>query len=122
MKQGRPQSELAYHGCELVGKTLGVVGLGRIGQKVAKIAQVFGMKVLAYNRHPRQIGGVEQVILPDLLANSDIVSLHIAATSQTKHLINAAALQQMKQTALLVNTARGALVDESALVAVLQSK
>lgn len=122
MKQGRPQSELAYHGYELVGKTLGVVGLGRIGQRVAKIAQVFGMKVLAYNRHPRQIGGVEQVTLPDLLANSDIVSLHIAATSQTKHLINAAALQQMKQTALLVNTARGALVDESALVAALQSK
>ncbi|MEA4921438.1 MAG: 2-hydroxyacid dehydrogenase [Clostridiaceae bacterium] len=102
-------------GFELEGKTFGVVGLGAIGQRVAKIASAFGCNVLGYNRSPKQIEGVKQVVLEELLANSDIVSLHIPQTSETVGLINRERLSLMKKNAFLINTARGPIVDSEAL-------
>jgi glyoxylate reductase len=108
------------------GKTLGIVGAGRIGRRVAEIMQRgFGCQVLLHSRsaHPdweREIGA-RQVSLEALLEGSDFVSLHCPATPQTRHLIDAAALARMRRTACLVNTARGAIVDEAALVEALRA-
>ncbi|MCV2488188.1 D-glycerate dehydrogenase [Geodermatophilus sp. YIM 151500] len=102
------------------GATLGIVGLGRIGLAVARRAAAFGMRILATGR--RAAGaeaaayGVEQVELPRLLAESDVVTLHCPLTPDTRHLIGPDELAAMKPTAILVNTARGPIVDESALV------
>ncbi len=108
---------------ELAGKTLGIVGFGRIGQAVGKLAKAFGMKVIAYNRSQcdegRAIG--EYVDLETLFGQSDIISLHCPQTAQTEKLINAQTIAKMKDGAMLVNTARGGLVEESALVAALES-
>lgn len=112
-------------GTRLTGKTLGIVGLGRIGQAVARRATLgFGMRVLAWSRTPRVVAGVpiEQVATLDaLLAGADIVSLHCPATPATRHLIDAAALARMPRHAVLINTARGDVVDEAALAAALQA-
>lgn len=108
-------------GKDLFGATLGIVGLGAIGQAVARRAQGFGMRVLAWNRTPRMVAGVECVSLAQLLEESDFVSLHVALACETKRLIDAAAFAQMKSGAILVNTARGDVVDQSALVEALRS-
>jgi D-3-phosphoglycerate dehydrogenase len=105
---------------ELTGKTVGLVGFGRIGSRLAQLLQGFGVTLLVYDPYVAQervaaLGG-EKVSLEQLLGRSDIVSLHLPATPQTKHLINSAAIAQMKDGAYLINTARGALVDENALV------
>lgn len=121
MKHPAAANDLTYTGGELDGKVLGIIGLGHVGQKLATFAQALGMQVLAYNRHPRHIDGVPNVDLPTIYANSDVISLHIAATPETRHMINAQTLSQMKPSALLVNTARGALINEPALVTALQS-
>lgn len=84
-------------------------------------ANALGMKVLAYNRHPKALANVESTDLATIYTSSDVISLHIEATPTTRHMINAQTLAQMKSTALLVNTARGALIDESALAHALQS-
>ena len=105
-------------GFELFGKTFGVVGTGAIGCRVAKIAAAFGCKVLAYSRTPKaelQAAGVSYVSLDELLANSDFVSLHVPLTDATRGLINAEAIAKMKPTAVLLNTARGPVVDSEAL-------
>ena len=105
-------------GFELFGKTFGVVGTGAIGSRVAKIAQAFGCRVLAYSRTPKQELidlGVEFVALDELLEHSDFVSLHVPLTAATKGLINAEAISKMKPTAVLLNTARGPVVDSAAL-------
>ncbi|MFP4228571.1 MAG: 2-hydroxyacid dehydrogenase [Salinivenus sp.] len=108
-------------GMELADKTLGIIGLGRIGQAVARRALGFGMDVLYHNRRranptvERQTGA-RYVSLDELLATSDVVSLHCPHNEDSHHLIDATALTRMKDTALLVNTARGAVVDEAALV------
>src|SRR6266446_1020544 len=101
-------------GLELRGATLGIVGLGRIGEAVARRARGFGMHVL----HTTSRGGVP---LEELLARSDAVTLHCPLTAATRHLIDARRLAQMKRGALLVNTSRGPVVDESALVRALES-
>jgi len=101
-------------GLELRGATLGVVGLGRIGEAVARRARGFGMHVL----HTTSRGGVP---LEELLARSDVVTLHCPLTAATRHLIDARRLAQMKRGALLVNTSRGPVVDEAALVASLEA-
>jgi phosphoglycerate dehydrogenase-like enzyme len=106
-------------GFELSGKTLGVVGLGRIGARVAEIARGFGMKIIAWDRNPKNIEGVTQVPLEELLAQSDIVSLHLSLSKDTAGILNAARLRLMKPTAVLVNTARAELVDEQALYSAL---
>lgn len=102
-------------GFELSGKTFGVVGLGAIGRQTVKLAQAFGCKVLGYNRSQKDIAGVEQVDLETLLKESDIVSLHVPLTEATKGLIGEAELALMKPTAILINTARGPVVDTAAL-------
>ena len=111
-------------GFELFGKTFGVVGTGAIGARVAKIAAAFGCKVLAYSRTVKQElvdAGVQYVSLDELLAQSDFVSLHVPLTDATRGLINAEAITKMKQGAVLLNTARGPVVDSEALAAALNS-
>lgn len=109
-----------YHGGELSGRTLGLVGLGHIGRAVAVRAQAFGLRVLGWSYRPIEISGVAPVSLSQLFAESDIVSLHVPLKANTRHLIDDAALAQMKPGALLINTARGGLIDEAALVRALQ--
>ncbi|HXY80546.1 MAG TPA: D-glycerate dehydrogenase [Gaiellaceae bacterium] len=99
-------------GESLDGKTLGIVGPGRIGRETARLAEAFGAEPLFAGRGDS---------LPDLLARSDIVSIHCPLTAETHHLIDGAALGHMRPTAVLVNTARGPIVDEAALVAALRS-
>lgn len=103
---------------ELAGKTLGLIGFGRIGQAVAKLAKAFGMEVLAYNRSQCDEGRAlaDYVDLNTLLSRSDFVSLHCPQTAATEKIINADTIAKMKDGAMLVNTARGGLVDEQALV------
>ncbi len=102
---------------ELAGKTLGIIGFGRIGRAVGQIAKAFGMEVLAYNRSQCEEGAAigTYVDLDTLLANSDIVSLHCPLTAENRHMINAASIIKMKDGAILLNTARGPLIDEQAL-------
>lgn len=111
-------------GFELFGKTFGVVGTGAIGTRVAKIAAAFGCRVLAYSRTAKQElvdAGVQYVSLDELLAQSDFVSLHVPLTDATRGLINAAAIAKMKQGAVLLNTARGPVVDSAALAEALNA-
>ena len=113
-------------GVDVYGATLGIVGLGRIGQAVARRARGFGMTILALTRTPNpelcKDLGVELVSsLEELLERSDFVSLHAPLTEQTRGLIDAAALRRMKSTAILVNTARGPLVNQDDLVRALES-
>jgi D-3-phosphoglycerate dehydrogenase / 2-oxoglutarate reductase len=108
-------------GVQLAGKTLGVVGLGGIGCEVARIALGIGMNVIGWNRTPRPEAGVPQVELDTLLTQADVVSLHLALNDETRGVLDAARLTRMKRGAILVNTARGALVDEAALIEALRS-
>ena len=110
-----------FLGADLRGSTLGCVGFGRIGREVARLAEAFGMRVV----HPTRSGGEsDEGWLPfeQLLAESDVVSLHLPGGPATRHLIDAAALARMKPTALLVNTARGTIVDEAALADALRER
>ena len=102
---------------ELAGKTFGIVGLGNIGQRVAQIALAFGMKVKAQTSKAAEAlpAGIEKVTTAELLATSDVLSLHCPLTEGTRHLINADSLRQMKPTAILINTGRGPLVDDQAV-------
>lgn len=105
---------------ELNGKTLGVIGAGNIGREVIRVAQAMDMKILAYSRTPKDLEGVTFVPLETLLQESDYVSLHCPLNDNTRHLINEQTLGLMKPTAFLINTSRGALIDEPALIRVLQ--
>lgn len=111
-------------GTRLTGKTLGIVGFGRIGSAVAQRARDgFGMRVYAWTRSPAKsaVRGVKRVsMLEELLTNSDVVSLHVPATPATRHLIGPAQFAKMRPSAVLVNTARGDVVDENALVQALE--
>jgi glyoxylate reductase len=109
-----PWNPTAFLGHDIAGATLGIVGAGRIGQAVAHRAAAFGMDVLATTSR----GGTP---LSRLLAEADFVSLHVPLTPATRHLIDAAALARMKPTAILVNTARGPVVDTVALIAALHA-
>jgi len=107
---------------ELAGLTLGVVGFGEIGREVARLASAFGMRVLVATRSQKSFPDyVTPTTLEELLAASDAVSLHCPLTDQTEQLINAQRLALMKPTAFLINTSRGALVDETALAAALNA-
>lgn len=101
-------------GHTLEGKTLGIVGMGRIGQNVAKKAEAFGMKVV-YTNSKTEVPGYKRLPLEELLKTADVVSLHVPLTPQTQGLIGKAELALMKPQAILVNTSRGAVVDEAAL-------
>lgn len=114
-------------GTELAGKTLGVIGLGSIGQATARRALAFGMSVAYSGRHrateevERSLGGARYLELEQLLAEADVVSIHCPLTPGTRHLIDAERLQQMRPSAYLVNTSRGPIVDEPALVEALRT-
>ncbi|MCO6455404.1 MAG: D-glycerate dehydrogenase [Pirellulaceae bacterium] len=122
MKQGRWPSEYLV---SLAGKRLGVIGTGNIGCALIRLARAIGMEVVAWSFHPEQEKaealGFRYVELAELLQTSDAVSLHLKLTDESRHLIDARALERMKPGALLINTARGAVVDQDALVAALQS-
>jgi D-3-phosphoglycerate dehydrogenase len=109
----------------VMGRTLGILGLGRIGRAVATRAVGLGLKVLAYDPYPNrefaEQWGVELTSFDDLLSRSDYVSLHSAASAQTRHMINAQTLARMKRGAVLINTSRGSMVDEKALYEALKS-
>lgn len=115
-----------YEGMDLDGKTLGVVGLGTIGKAVAKRAQAFGMRLLAYDLVQDLLfaegQGIAFVSLEDLLRQSDVVSIHCFLNAATRHLINADRLALMKPTAFLINTARGGIVDTEALCRALHAQ
>lgn len=105
----------------LCGKTVGIVGAGAIGKKVAALCKAFGCTVLAYNRSAVSDAAIDgQVSLEELLERTDIVSLHCPLTAETKGLIGADQLARMKKSALLINTARGGVVDSAALAAALE--
>ena len=108
-------------GSDLSRARVGLVGLGPIGQAVAKRLRAFGSEVIAWNRTPRHIEGVSMVDLDTLFTKADFVSLHVASTADTYHLVSRDRLAQMKLGATLINTARGALVDEQALAEALAS-
>ncbi|KFI08531.1 D-2-hydroxyacid dehydrogenase [Massilia sp. BSC265] len=105
---------------DLAGSRLGIVGYGALGKKVAQLGRAFGMEIATTSRSPVTDPGVVQLPLDALLASSDVVSLHLPLTEETHHLIGARELGLMKKQALLINTARGGLVDEAALAAALQ--
>jgi glycerate dehydrogenase len=105
---------------DLYGSIMGIVGEGALGQGVAQIARGFGMRVLFADHAPPKAPGVDYTPFETVLAESDVISLHVPLTPQTRNLIGARELALMKRSALLINTARGGLVDEAALVEALQ--
>jgi D-3-phosphoglycerate dehydrogenase len=118
MREGKWDRK-AFPGRELRGKTIGIVGLGRIGQHVAQIARAFGMEILAHDPYlpePRARSlGAELLSIDDLLPRADVVSLHLPLNEETKHLLDARRLRLLRPTAVVVNTARGGLIDDDAL-------
>lgn len=116
-----------YHGLRgmaLRGKTIGIVGTGKIGRKVAEIAHGFGMRILAFDKcrteELEREQGVRYVAFEDLLEQSDVVTLHAPATEETRHMVNDVVLHRMKKGIILINTARGELIDSRALIAALK--
>ncbi|WP_431271646.1 NAD(P)-dependent oxidoreductase [Dankookia sp. P2] len=108
-------------GMQLTGKTIGLIGTGGIGAEMARLCNGIGMKVLAWNRSPKAMPGVEFTSLDRLLAESDAVSLHLLLNDETRGFLSAVRIAQMKRGAILVNTARGAVVDEAAMCDALES-
>lgn len=109
-------------GRSLRGQTLGLLGCGRIGKRTAEIAAALGMRCIGYSRHGVNHPQVESVTLPELLAQSDVLSLHCPLTQETRRLLDRSALARMKQGSILINTARGAIVDCDALADALESE
>ena len=103
-------------GFDLYGKTVGIIGTGKIGRVFADICKGFGMKILAYDKFPNPDAGLTYVDLPELFAQADIISLHCPLTEETRHLINDKTIAMMKKGVTIVNTSRGALVDTEALI------
>lgn len=120
-KRSKTFSPFVYPLSELAGKTLGIVGFGNIGRAVAKIANAFEMRVIAYNRSEKQTDGVEFVSFETLLEQSDIVSVHCPLNSQSENMFDKNAFAKMKKGALFVNTARGGVMVEQDLFDALQS-
>lgn len=110
-----------FLGAELRGKTFGIIGLGAIGALVAKFANVFGCKVIAWSRSDKNVEGVEFVTFNVLLSQADIISLHLPLSESTKGLINEKSLALMKSNAILINTARGPIVNSEALKIALEN-
>ncbi len=113
-------------GGSLAGRTLGILGYGRIGQPVARLAEAFGMKVVAWDRSGSSAGsdrfGVARLPLDELLAVSDVVSIHLRLSDESRNLLNREKLQKMKPGAILINTSRGAIINETALIEALRGK
>ena len=111
-----------FLGTELFGKTIGIIGLGRIGQQVAKYGKIFGCEIIAFNRSPKNIEGIAMMSFKELMQKSDIISIHTPLTEETKGMIGKEELELMKNDAVLINTARGPIVDYSALANALTAK
>ena len=112
---------LSYKSFELAGKTIGIIGFGTIGRQVARIARAFGLSVLVYDIRPVKYRRYTNTDLDTLLGQSDIITLHCPLTEQTANLIDKSAFEKIKPTAMLINTARGGLVDEQALAKALNT-
>ena len=112
---------LSYPTFELSGKTIGIIGFGAIGRGVAQLATAFGMEVLVYDPYAGTPEGAKTVELDDLLRRADVVTVHCPLTEATRNLIDEAALARMKSSALLINTARGGIVNEEALAEALHA-
>ncbi len=119
VKQGNWEWRSQYKGDEVNGKTLGIVGYGNIGMKVAAIGAALGLKIIYSNKTKKDVP-YTYMSLDDLLEKADIVTLHLPLTDDTKHLINERTLGKMKPTALLINTARGKIIDQKALLNALE--
>jgi D-3-phosphoglycerate dehydrogenase len=115
MKAGQWEKKALSKGTELAGKTLGLIGLGRIGSLVAQKANALGMEVLFHRRTPTEVDYATQVPLDELFARSDFVSLHVPHTPETHHIVGAEALAKMKDGVYIVNCGRGGTLDEAAL-------
>lgn len=120
-REMRAGNWLREDGMQLTGKTLGLIGFGGIAAEVARIARGSGMRVIAWNRSPKESTGVEFVDLDELLTESDVVSLHLLLNDETRGFVSRACIETMKPGVILVNTARGALVDEDAMIDALKS-
>ena len=120
LKMDSDEGGLSYCGAELSEKTIGLVGFGHVGKKVAEYCNAFHMNVLVYSRKPTDAAGIEQRDLNSLVRDSDIVSLHVPLNESTRHMINADVLSKMKSDAVLINTSRGGVVDEPQLLHALQ--
>jgi D-3-phosphoglycerate dehydrogenase len=120
-REMRAGNWLREDGMQLTGKTLGLIGFGGIAAEVARIAVGSGMKVIAWNRSPKQFAGVEFVSLEVLLAQSDVVSLHLLLNDETRGFLSRERIHAMKPGVILVNTARAAMVDEAAMIEALKS-
>ena len=120
-REMRAGNWLREDGMQLTGKTLGLIGFGGIAAEVARIALGSGMKVIAWNRSPKRLAGVTFVALETLLAQSDVVSLHLLLNDETRGFMSRERIKAMKPGAILINTARGAVVDEAAMIAALKS-
>ena len=121
VKTGNWNARNQFEGDEINGKTLGILGLGNIGKKVAKIAKALGMKVVYWSKNKYKVS-YKYLPFEEVLKQSDIISLHLPLVPETKLLIDAKALSLMKPTAILINTARGIIIDEEALFQALQNK
>ena len=124
MKNKLNENQLDYTGSELTGKTIGIIGLGAIGKKVAAFCRVFDMNVLAYARNAvvQSDGFVKITDFDTLVSTSDIISIHLPLNQQTKQLINKAVFKKMKKTTLFINTARGGIVNQSDLIDALKNR
>jgi glycerate dehydrogenase len=105
---------------DLAGSTLGLIGFGTLGRSVASLGLAFGMKIKAFDHYPIREPNVERTSLDGILSDSDVISLHVPLTATTRNIISSGRLKQMKRSAILINTARGGLVDEKALAAAIQ--
>jgi D-3-phosphoglycerate dehydrogenase len=120
-REMRTGNWLREDGMQLTGKTLGLIGFGGIAAEVARIALGSGIRVVAWNRTPKQFAGVDFVSLDALLAQSHVVSLHLLLNDETRDFLSRQRIAAMKPGAILVNTARGAIVDEAAMIEALKS-
>ncbi|MEA2918199.1 MAG: D-3-phosphoglycerate dehydrogenase / 2-oxoglutarate reductase [Bradyrhizobium sp.] len=120
-REMRAGNWLREDGMQLTGKTLGLIGFGGIAAEVARIALGSGMRVIAWNRSPKSFAGVEFVALENLLAESHVVSLHLLLNDETRGFLSASRIAAMRPGVILINTARGAMVDEAAMIEALKS-
>lgn len=120
-REMRAGNWLRDDGMQLTGKTLGLIGFGGIAGEVARIAIGSGMRVIAWNRSPKKYPKVEFVDLDELLSGSDVISIHLLLNDETRGLVSRACIEAMKPGVILVNTARGAIVDEDAMIDALKS-
>ena len=123
LRQGNFKKGIDF-GHDPQGKTLGILGMGRIGRAVKRRAEPFGLKTIYHNRNPlseSEAAGAKYVSFDQLLAESDIISLHVPLSAKTRHLLGAKEIEKMKDGVVIVNTARGAVIDEAAMAAALES-